>query len=658
MIAFARVDFPEPLGPIRAWISPLSTVNSTPRRISFSPARTWRFRISSSAISSFQFGWLYDCDADAESAAGYGFATAGELDQFGQRRGLQGADDPALDSCPQELGRAAPPGVWLMRAQHTLGVVVDEALHRRNRAFERLHHLVHRDLLRRSGQPISAVRATGAHHQPGFAQPGDHLLEVGQRQPFSVRDRLQARGMLRRLPAQLDHQAHAVLGLGGEDHRAKSYQGGRLSGNTPEAPVERGAIFVLGGRLRGPSFGSPIHVGSCHMDVGRLASTAGIVEAAEAARGAGRLGIDTEFMSEGRYRALLCLVQVAVDNPDPEGLPLIVLIDSLSAPDLSSIAGLLADPSIEVVLHAGRQDVAILRRAWGTELTNIFDTQIAAGFAGASAQAGYGNLIGSMLGLRVGKTASYTLWFTRPPTAEQLSYAAEDVAHLLQLSDELQQRLRSTGRLEWAREECHRLQSATDERDPYAVWQRLPRMGQLDPTARAVARELAAWRERTASDQDRPVGSVLADPALVELAKRQPSSVRALEQIRGLHPSSIKRRGPAILAAIAEGLTAPPIPRDEARGRSEPGDAPLIALAEALLRARALEAGLAYELIASRAELELIVGAARRSEPEPEVRTLTGWREELVGSDLRDLLAGRRSVLVGPDRRLELGSPV
>jgi len=390
------------------------------------------------------------------------------------------------------------------------------------------------------------------------------------------------------------------------------------------------------------------------MAEGALAAAPDIAEAARAARAAGRLGIDTEFMSEGRYRALLCLVQVAVDNPDPDRSPLIILIDSLADLDPSPIAGLLADPSIEVVLHAGRQDVAILRRAWRTELTSVFDTQIAAGFAGASAQAGYGNLLGSMLGRRVGKTASYTRWDTRPLTAEQLSYAAEDVAHLLQLFDELQQRLRTTGRLEWAREECHRLESATDERDPYTAWERLPRIGQLDPAARAVARELAAWRERTASEQDRPVGSVLADPALVELAKRQPSSLRALEQIRGLHPSSIKRRGPAILAAIAAGLGAPPIPRDEARGRSEPGDAPLIALAEALLRARALDAGLAYELIASRAELELIVGAARRSEPEPDVRTLTGWREQLVGADLRDLLAGRSAVAVGPDRRLEL----
>jgi ribonuclease D len=388
------------------------------------------------------------------------------------------------------------------------------------------------------------------------------------------------------------------------------------------------------------------------MDAGGLATSADIVEAAAAARGAGRFGIDTEFMSEGRYRALLCLVQVAIDNPQEGGAPLIYLVDALADADTRPLAELLGDTSIEVVLHAGRQDVAILRRAWKTEFDNIFDTQIAAGFSGASAQAGYGNLLGSMLGLRVGKTASYTRWDARPLTGEQLGYAAEDVAHLLQLADEIQGRLDKLGRLDWAREECRRLESATDERDPETAWERLPRVGQLDPRARAVARELAAWRERTASEQDRPVGSILADPALVELAKRRPGSLQGLEQIRGIHPPTIKRRGAAILDAIAAGLRAEPIPRDLVRARSEPSDAPLIALAEALLRARALEAGLAYELIASRAELELIVGAARRGEPEPDLRTLTGWRRELVGDDLRDLLAGRGSVSVGPERRL------
>jgi ribonuclease D len=384
----------------------------------------------------------------------------------------------------------------------------------------------------------------------------------------------------------------------------------------------------------------------------RLATSADVEAVAAAARERGRFGIDTEFMSEGRYRALLCLAQVVVDDEDAD----IILIDALKPIEVAPLKELLADPAIEVVLHAGRQDVAILRRSWRTELRNIFDTQIAAGFAGASAQSGYANLLSQILGRRVGKSASYTRWDARPLSGEQLSYASEDVAHLLELADQLQDRLEDAGRLEWAREECRRLESATDERDPESAWERLPRVGQLDSRARAVAREVAAWRERTAASEDRPVGSILADPTLVELAKRQPSTLDALAHVRGLHSSGIRRRGPAILDAIARGRSAPPIAREAARERFDPADAPLISLAEALLRARAAEAGLAYELIASRSELELIVSARRRGYPEPEVRTLEGWRAQLVGEDLRALLGGTRALQVGPNGRLELTS--
>jgi ribonuclease D len=386
-----------------------------------------------------------------------------------------------------------------------------------------------------------------------------------------------------------------------------------------------------------------------------LASSADVATSAQAARASGRLGIDTEFMSEGRYRALLCLTQVAVEDPgEPSGIRTI-LIDGLDpGVDVRPLAELLADPAVEIVLHAGRQDVAILRRAWATELTNVFDTQIAAGFVGESAQSGYGNLLGSVLGLRVGKTASYTRWDARPLTAEQLSYAAEDVAHLLQLADEIQDRLGRTGRFDWAMEECRRLESATDERDPETVWERLPRVGALDPQARAVAKRLAAWRERTAAREDRPVGQVLQDPPLLELAKRHPRKVEALGQIRGIHPSFIKRRAAELLEAVSAGLEDPPIPREVRRGHSDAGDAPLIALAEALLRARAIDAGLAYELIASRSDLEQIISAARQAAPEPDVRTLSGWRRELVGSDLEALLTGSVAVAVGSSRRLEL----
>jgi len=359
---------------------------------------------------------------------------------------------------------------------------------------------------------------------------------------------------------------------------------------------------------------------------------------AQLAREDGRLALDTEFMPEGRYKPLLCLVQVAAGGE-------IAVLDPLEGFDPAPLAAVLADPAIEVVLHAGRQDVAILRREWLTTFANVFDTQVAAGFAGFPAQAGYSGLLHDVLHVRVAKTASFTRWDVRPLTDEQLHYARGDVEHLLALADEIGARLRDRGRLEWAREECRAIAEATDERDPGEAWRRLPRVAGLDPRARAVARELAAWRERMAASEDRPVGSVVRDPTVVELAKRQPEGRRDLAQIRGVNPDVVRRRGPDVLAAIERGRQAEPVRLDDAdRFSTESVDGPVIALAESLVRVRAQEAGLAYELIAARADLAPVVVAARRGDAEPDVRTLRGWRRELVGAELLELLAGRRSL--------------
>jgi len=370
---------------------------------------------------------------------------------------------------------------------------------------------------------------------------------------------------------------------------------------------------------------------------------------AERARAAGRLGIDTEFMPEGRYRPLLCLVQLAVAGD-------VVVLDPLDGDGLGDpapLAAVMADPAVEIVLHAGRQDVAILRREWRTSFANVFDTQVAAGFAGSSAQAGYTGLLHDVLKIRLAKSASFTRWDARPLTPEQVRYAREDVEHLLPLADEIQRRLIGRGRLEWAREECRAVAEATDERDPEEVWRRLPRISNLDSRERAVARELAAWRERVAAAEDRPVGAVVRDPTVVELAKRQPRTPKELSAIRGAGPDVVRRRAKEILEVLDRGRAAPPVRLDEGeRLGTEAVDGPTIALAESLVRARAHEAGLAYELIAARADLAPIVVAARRGRPEPDVRTLRGWRRELVGEELLELLAGRRSLAVGDGGRV------
>jgi ribonuclease D len=376
-----------------------------------------------------------------------------------------------------------------------------------------------------------------------------------------------------------------------------------------------------------------------------------VSELAERARATGKLGIDTEFMGEGRYRPLLCLVQVAVDDGDR-----VEVLDPLEGSlDPRPLAAVLADPEVEVVMHAGRQDVALLRRVWETEFTNVFDTQLAAGFAGLRAQLGYEALLGEVLGVRLRKTASFTRWDARPLSPEQVEYAREDVLHLLQLAGALQERLDGLGRLEWAREECRLLEPATDIREIDTVFDRLPRINSLDPSQRAVARELVVWREETAQGADRPIQTVLSDAGLVEVAKRRPRTMERMRQIRGINEATMHRRGKQILDVVERSREHAPIPVEGERpAQPQPEDAVLISLGESLVRARALESKLAYELIAAKADLQRIALAVRDGRPEPAVRTLEGWRRELVGAELLDLLHGRLTLGVDGDRRLQV----
>ena len=367
-------------------------------------------------------------------------------------------------------------------------------------------------------------------------------------------------------------------------------------------------------------------------------------EIALAAQTSGRLALDTEFMGEGRYRTLLCLLQLAV--PEGPGDERIELVDPLEEGfDGAPLAQVLGDPSVAVIVHAGRQDIALVKRRLRTEVRNVFDTQVAAGFAGMAAQSAYDTLLAQLLGVRVAKSASFTRWDVRPLSIEQLAYAREDVLHLLELADVLEGRLDELGRLDWAREECSALEDAGDERDLETVFARLPRVAGLSAPTQTVARELVRWREQLAAAQDRPVQSVLSDAALVEIAKRKPASLGRLWQIRGVNPGGLRGRGRDLLDAVRRGGELPPraLLQHARAPAPDPNDAPLIALAEALLRARAREARLAYELLATRADLQAIVAAERRG-AEADVRTLRGWRRELVGEELLKLLGGELSL--------------
>lgn len=370
----------------------------------------------------------------------------------------------------------------------------------------------------------------------------------------------------------------------------------------------------------------------------------------------GRLAIDTEFVSERRYQAQLCLVPVAVPDPGAEDGVRTDVLDPLgeNPPDPAPLARALADPEVEVIVHAGRQDVAIMRRTWDTDVTRVFDTQVGAGFLGFGNQEGYESLVQRVLGVKLRGGEGFTRWDKRPLTDKQIAYAADDARSLLALGTAVERELDKRGRLEWAREECRIVEESNDVRTPERAYERLPKLGRLDDKGRAVARRLCAWREGVARQMDRPPSYVIPDQAMLELARRAPKDRAGLENIRGLPQQTLHKRGAELIDQIRQGLTEDPPPPPPKAPRRDPTEAPLVSLAQAVVRHRSRESGVATELIATQSELTALVAAVRRGEDDSRVRALDGWRRELVGDELRELIEGRSQVSVGEDGALRV----
>lgn len=358
------------------------------------------------------------------------------------------------------------------------------------------------------------------------------------------------------------------------------------------------------------------------------------------ARAGKAFGIDTEFMREKTYRARLCLVQIATR----EG---IYLIDPLDGFDLAPIGELLADPDIDVVVHAGRQDFEIFYEAFGSLPQRVFDIQIAAGFSGYGASLPYGRLVEAVTGTQLTKGESYTDWCKRPLTSAQLRYAADDVRYLLVISDVLRDKLRVAGRLEWAEGEMAYLEDRSlYEVNLDEVWKRVSGRGTLSGKQMGILRELAKWREEVAISRDIPRGWVIKDQSLIEIARRAPGSAGELKSVRGLAVKEAERSAQALLDAIARGKDGPPIESPKGPSRMAQTRARnLVGLADAIVRSRSDAADIANELVTTRGEMESLLADVFDGGPDPaRHRLMQGWRKDLVGDALVALAEGRVAV--------------
>lgn len=369
------------------------------------------------------------------------------------------------------------------------------------------------------------------------------------------------------------------------------------------------------------------------MDYAYIETDEGLRGVVDRLRGEPLIGADTEAAGYHRYFDRLSLVQLSSRTEN-------FLIDPQAVADLSPLGELFADPAVEKVFHDADYDLRILDRDAGLSLAGLFDTQVAAAFLGERSL-GLGNIAEKYLGLKLPKEHQRADWGERPLSEGMKQYAATDTAHLPALRDRLRAALVEKGRLHWAEEEFRRREQTRWEEpdESREAWMKVKGARDLAPRGMAILRELHAWREGVAREQDRATFRVLGNQGLLEMSASPPAGFAALKNVTGLSEGLAQRRGREIMAAVEAGLAVPEaeLPRWPRAPRWE-RDPELEARVEALKEARNRRAE-ALELdpgfIMSRAQLEEVGRARPRSTAElaalPGVRN---WQVEAIGDAL------------------------
>lgn len=358
-------------------------------------------------------------------------------------------------------------------------------------------------------------------------------------------------------------------------------------------------------------------------------------------RESGVVAFDTEFISENSFRPKLCLVQLAT-------LDQCVAVDPFQV-DLTSWWQIMVDGETTIVAHAGREETRFCITNCGQRPVKLWDVQIAEGLQSNSYPLSYERLILRVMGKRLNSSETRTDWQRRPLTARQVEYALDDVRFLIEVYDRQCHGLESRGRLAWATEESERMIDDMVAERHDDKWRKLSGVRRLNRRQLAVVQELYRWRANVAEERDQPARRVLRDDLVIDLARRQPQTESELMRSRDMNRTNYRRHAAEMVECVRVALEVPEdeLPekfRKDDSGTDEPVLGKLLALT---LANRCEELDVSAGLVGTSADLKQLIRWYVKGCPDDSRPLLeTGWRAEVCGNLLRQVLEGRISLRV------------
>lgn len=264
-----------------------------------------------------------------------------------------------------------------------------------------------------------------------------------------------------------------------------------------------------------------------------------------------RIAVDTESNSLYVYQEKVCLIQFSTTATD-------YLLDPLSGIDLTPLGEIFADDKIEKIFHAAEYDIICLRRDFNFEFNHLFDTMQAARVLGHP-KLGLSSLLEEYFEVVVDKRYQKANWGKRPLPPEMLDYARLDTHYLIPLRDLLFGSLQQKDRLRVAAEDFTRISYSHATPNDKPCYSSARGYHTLDPHQLAVLNELCVYRERQAFHANLPPFKILGSSVLLEIARKNPTTVDELKDIPGLSDKLLHRHAVGLIQAVKLGLVQPPL---------------------------------------------------------------------------------------------------
>lgn len=330
------------------------------------------------------------------------------------------------------------------------------------------------------------------------------------------------------------------------------------------------------------------------------------------------VGLDTEFMRTDSFAPKLALIQIEIDGE-------VALVDPLGEIDLDSLARRLGDPRTVSIMHSASEDLDALAPILPQGLGTLYDTQIAAAFAGLGAGLGYQKLVLALCHADLPKGETRSDWLRRPLSPQQLEYAAQDVIHLPAIHADLSARLAERGFSTWHAEDCARMleRALHRESDPQ------PQLGYRGASGwtrqqQALLRRVLLWRDATARRVDKPRPWILDDPRILDFSSNPPASSDELaERGRGLRALRGELRG-ELFDLLHQTVTAEELDCDPIPPSADGQERRMIKALKEIVVAKATELDLPEGLLCSRRHLETLYLSRRWP------AMLEGWRRPIL----------------------------